>query len=363
MSKKIRILFIQNSLLHYRIPLYEFLNGQKGYELSVAFPYGELVPGTSFQQIKLQVREIGGFVLHDGLYKLCRQYDVVIAMFNIRWLTHLKLAFLKDRSFGFVYWGIGVSTERGYDFTKRYDPVRYLFARLADAMLFYADFPVQKYRRAGISGKKLFVAPNTVETNLPEDYRRPRDLMFKEKLVFIGSLQGRKNLQELLDCVAGLTPRYPDLTLHIVGDGEMRSLLEDYAQTMHIGQRVIFYGTITQDEALAEIFADALACVSPGQAGLSVLKSFSFGVPFITSATAITGGERFAIQDNRNGLLYPATYPDLNACLIALIDKPEDARVMSENAYATYWQHRTIPIMAAGFTQAIDYALSRRKNS
>lgn len=359
MPTKTRILIIQNSLLHYRIPLYEFLNRQEGYELCVAFPYGEIVRGTTFRQIKLQVQKAGPFILHQGLYDLCCQYDVVIAMFNIRWLTHLKLAWRMNRSFGFVYWGIGVSTECGFNVTRRYDPIRYLFAHRADAMLFYSDFPVEKYRRAGIDARKLFVAPNTVETVLPAHYSDRRRASRKNKLIFIGSLQNRKNLGELLDCFADLASEHNLLTLHIVGEGEMRQPLEAQVRAQQLKTRVIFHGQINEDSLLAEIFADAVACVSPGQAGLSVLKSFSFGVPFITSATAITGGERFAIHDNWNGLLYPARYPDLATCLNALLEDPEKVEELSEAAFASYWPHRTIPVMAAGFTASIKYALAR----
>jgi glycosyltransferase involved in cell wall biosynthesis len=355
-----RILFLQNRLLHYRIPLYEYLHRQEGYEVSVAFPYGEFFEKTGFRQIKLATKRVKSFVLHEGLYDLCCKYDVVIAMFDIRWLTHLKLALLRNRPFGFIFWGIGVSTEKGYDATHRFDAVRYWFARQADAMVFYSDYPVEKYQRAGVARPKLLVAPNTVDTAWSEEYWHERKHAIKTKLVFIGSLQARKNLGELLECFFRLAPQYPSLTLHIVGQGTLQSTLVEMIQNRGLTKRVVFHGQVNDDDTLRTIFKDALACVSPGQAGLSVLKSFSFGLPFITSTRAITGGERFAIRDDYNGFLYPGTYPDLESSLGALLTNPERADAMSTAAAESYWQHRTIGVMASGFTKAIDYAIAQR---
>jgi glycosyltransferase involved in cell wall biosynthesis len=360
MGTKKRILFLQNRLLHYRIPLYEYLNRQEGYEISVAFPYGDIFEKTGFQQIKLPVQTVNSFVLHRGLYDLCCKYDVVIAMFDIRWLTHLKLALLQNRPFGFVFWGIGVSTEKGFDATQRFDTVRYWFARRADAMVFYSAYPVEKYRRAGIPEEKLFVALNTVHTEWSEEYWEKRNQDTKTKLVFLGSLQARKNLDELLECFFRLAPQYTNLTLHIVGQGTLRSALNEKIQNQGLQKRVVLHGQINDDPALRSIFRDAVACISPGQAGLSVLKSFSLGLPFITSSRAITGGERFAIQDDCNGFLYPGTYPDLESSLRALLADPERINSMSKIAFESYWQHRTIGVMASGFTKAIEYAITQR---
>ncbi|MPR33412.1 glycosyltransferase family 4 protein [Salmonirosea aquatica] len=361
MTTKKRILFLQNRLLHYRIPLYEFLNRQAGYEVCVAFPYGDVVPKTEFRQIKLSIQKAKAFVLHERLYELCCEYDVVIAMFDIRWLTHLKLVLIRNRPFGYVFWGIGVSTEKGYDAIKLYDPVRYYFARRADAMIFYSDYPVEKYKRAGISEQKLFVAPNTVNTEWSDEYWDQRSQAIKTKLVFIGSLQARKNLDELLHCFFILAPKYHYLTLHIVGEGTLKPLLKEKILNQGMEKRIVFHGQVNQDKVLSTIFKDALVCVSPGQAGLSVLKSFSFGLPFITSAHAITGGERFAIQDDYNGFLYPGTYPNLESTLLALLDNPQRVKVMSKAACDSYWRHRTIDVMASGFSKAIEYAFSLRQ--
>ena len=46
----------------------------------------------------------------------------------------------------------------------------------------------------------------------------------------------------------------------------------------------------------------AIMSISLNQAGLSVLNSFAHGVPFVTMNNAASGGEKFNIVNNYNGI-------------------------------------------------------------
>jgi hypothetical protein len=71
-----------------------------------------------------------------------------------------------------------------------------------------------------------------------------------------------------------------------------------------LAESVIFHGAIYDEKELSVHFKNALLCISPHQAGLSVAKSMGYGVPFVTYKEAITGGERYHITDGVNGILY-----------------------------------------------------------
>ena len=99
--------------------------------------------------------------------------------------------------------------------------------------------------------------------------------------------------------------------------------------------------------------------ISPDQAGLSVLKSFAFGVPFITKNNAITGGERLNIVNQSNGWLYNEDQ-ELDEILEKCIHDKRFFKKMGENAYRFYWNKAQIDVMVLGFENAINYALETK---
>ncbi len=358
MKKKLKILFLQNRLPHYRVDLYESLHSLDNLEIAVAYSYGEQAAGASFRQIVLPAAPGGSFVRHEGLYKLCCSFDVVIAMFDIRWLTFGKLSLMRSRPFRLIYWGIGVSTEKGYDAGFLFDPVRYLWAHLSDAVVFYSEYPVRKYRRALVSSRKMFVAPNTVRTVLSGDYMQKRADSVRNRFVFIGSLSGRKHIHRLITSFARLHKKFPFIGLDIVGQGAGLPGIEAQLEEEGIRHACRIHGQINDDARLSAIFQHALACVSPGQAGLSVLKSFSFATPFIAGSGAMTGGELFAIKDGTNGFIYPGINSTLDDCMTRLIESPSLADQLSLNAFHTYWRQRTMEHIRDGFMAAITFVTS-----
>ena len=71
----------------------------------------------------------------------------------------------------------------------------------------------------------------------------------------------------------------------------------------HMRNNICLTGAIYDEEKLLELFKKAIICISPNQAGLSVQKSMGYGVPFVTSREAFTGGEIFDITDEDSDLI------------------------------------------------------------
>lgn len=106
-------------------------------------------------------------------------------------------------------------------------------------------------------------------------------------------------------------------------------------------------------------FFRSILCISPKQAGLSVLKSMGYGVPFVTRKDAITGGEINNIMDGVNGIFYHS----LNELADVIIDvrcHPENFKRMSENARTYYLQNASIEKMAHGFIDATNFVQKKQ---
>lgn len=101
-------------------------------------------------------------------------------------------------------------------------------------------------------------------------------------LLFAGALnESRKNVRLVLEAVARLGPREPDLELWLAGPGELPTDLSDDARAGLA--RVTLHHTASADELL-ELYQRAWVTVLPSQAevfGLVVLESLACGTPAV----------------------------------------------------------------------------------
>jgi glycosyltransferase involved in cell wall biosynthesis len=105
----------------------------------------------------------------------------------------------------------------------------------------------------------------------------------------------------LIDSFATLAERFPDWTLHIVGDGPRRVELERQTTHAGIGDRVIFTGAVSDvapEYATADLFVIPSAYES---FGLATAEALAAGVPAVGFADC--PGTNEIIEDGVNGLL------------------------------------------------------------
>jgi glycosyltransferase involved in cell wall biosynthesis len=352
-----KVLILQQFLPHYRIPIFNALGNTAGIELTVAHSEGEVKPnpGGSFQQVLLHwEHRFGFFWVKDDLLQLCNKFDVVICLFNLKVPAYWRLSLIKKRKFRFIFWGIGVTAIKGYDIANPYDRARYWLAKKADAVVFYSSYPIEKYVAGGVPREKMFVAHNTVQIT-PEFLSG--DMEAKNALLFLGTLYADKRVDELVEAFLLAIPKFNrPVLLDIVGDGDQRQALELQVQRAGLQGKVLFHGAINDAERQKVFFRKSFACISPGQAGLSVLQSLSFGVPFVTTTNAITGGERLNVKHGYNGVLYQGDAEKLADELVKIVNEESYCRTLSENAYHYFETECTVAKMIKGYTDAIAYA-------
>lgn len=347
-----KVLLIQQVIPSYRVPIFNLL--AESADLTVVYESGAAPDGARFHVKKASLFHIPriGKVYRGGLRKLTRGYDVVINSYDTPAYAVRRLGRLKRRGFGLIHWGIGVSAS----YTARYDAddqnKRFydVILRASDACLFYSDYPAKKYAAQGWPVEMLFTAPNTVSVLRDETPRK------KDTVLFLGSLYPQKGFDELLeqyDLACRENANVPRLV--IIGDGSERERIETWVREHGLRERVEFTGAIFDDAVLGWYFAAAIVCVSPNQAGLTVLKSMGCGVPYITRRDAITGGELFNIHDRKDGVLYDRP-EELKDILLELTEHPETFMLYGRNALAFYESCRKPRDMADGFLAAISYA-------
>ena len=137
--------------------------------------------------------------------------------------------------------------------------------------------------------------------------------------VAMGRLVRRKNLERLLEAMAGL--ERPDLELLVIGDGPERARLESLAGERGLGARVRWLGFVPEARKYQILAAsDIFALPSLHEAfGLVYLEAMHCGLPVIA---ARPGGQEDYLEDGRTGFL--VTTDDVAAMRTALSRLADD---------------------------------------
>ena len=355
------MIILQRIISLYNIPLYREIN--KKYKVLLAYSQkAELMPDDidvqkvqypPYQEFKNMTDiELSYFI--DEMLKFCCGYDIIVLPME----PHAKMLHVIEKlrkRIKVILWGIGVAASYNtrYDSEEYQSPSFASMISIADAGIFYSSYPVEKYQKCGIPKNKMFVAHNTVEVLSIEQCKQK-----KNSFLFVGTLLKQKRVDLLLQSYKDCVQRRSDVPdLIIIGSGEEYAAIREWIDQNKLSDKVFMTGAVYEEEKLRQYFLNAYAVISPDQAGLSVLKAMGYGVPFITSADAITGGEIFNIKDGVTGVLLH-DLSELTEVLCDVAGHPGKYRQLGENAYRHYHSSRTIGICAEGFFSAADYVLS-----
>jgi glycosyltransferase involved in cell wall biosynthesis len=352
--KNTNILLISEFVPHYRIPIYNILNKRRS--LTVLHSQANIdVSNCEFNHVYVKSWSIGPFnYFNINLNKFCKGFKVVIAENNIRFLDRNFLILFPWRKYKWISWGIGQAASYNkklgdQDFYKK---IRLLLQKKSDAIILYSDFSLKLLLDSGIDPGSIFIANNTVSLQnvaLPDNY--------KKNILFIGSLYKQKKINELLYAYRSALDICSDLgNLLIIGDGTERVILEKLSQSLNLEKKVTFLGNIEDNKLLSGYFSKALICISPGQAGLSVLTSMANSVPFVTRTDAITGGEIFNINNGGKitGVIYEKK-DDLITLLCDTVANRNKYMIMGENARKYYKRERSPELMVESIINAVKF--------
>ena len=152
-------------------------------------------------------------------------------------------------------------------------------------------------------------------------------------LVSVGNLIERKRHADVIEALAILAPRWPDLRYVIVGDGGERPALEALAAARGLRDRVRFQGRLTPDDALAAARSGTLL-VMPSIAeafGVAYVEAMAAGVPAI-GCRGEDGPEEIAAAGGGIELVSPRDPAGLATAIAGLLRDP--ARLAQQRATA-----------------------------
>jgi glycosyltransferase involved in cell wall biosynthesis len=103
--------------------------------------------------------------------------------------------------------------------------------------------------------------------------------LFKMKLISVGSFKWKKNFKTLIAAFKLLSEKLPNLSLSIIGGGELESNLRHQAAELGVSEKVKFLGILSQDKIASEL----------NNSSLFVLPSMAEGRPKVVAEALATG--------------------------------------------------------------------------
>jgi glycosyltransferase involved in cell wall biosynthesis len=150
-------------------------------------------------------------------------------------------------------------------------------------------------------------------------------------VLFVGRLDFRKGLFDLLESFKKISEIMPNLLLKIIGKGPLRKSLEHIVEKNNLEQRVLFLNHVSDEELVSNYQKARLVIIPSHYEGLPtvLLEAMACGTPVV--ATRINGNVD-VIDDGVNGILVEPKKPsELTRAILSIIEDEEELKQIGHN--------------------------------
>ena len=288
-----------------------------GLEGIVEFP-----PGGSLFKLRAQTARIKlGRYLHSNRVTIAHSYDFYS---NLMMIPSARLAGVPIV--------VGSQRQLGDLISPLRNRVQNALFRWCDRVVCNSQAAASRLQKVGVQPGKLKVIPNALPDNaftetsplLPPN---PEGL----RIVMIARMNDPAKRHDIfLQAAARLARKHPKLEFVLVGDGDLRARLEKLANTLDLGNRVIFLG---ERHDIAAVLASAAISVLPSiseSLSNAIMESMAAGVPVVACRV---GGNEELIRDGESGFLVSRDNVDELAERVGLlVTQPELQKVFAAAA-------------------------------
>ena len=403
-DREIKIALIQQICTAYRARFFEKLSkrfAQKGLRLTVFFgkpqrglTYSGIIPEPKLSEFGFDYKVLPK-IAYEGklptspfhfkrsliffptlIFEIAKgKYDIIISssvgdMLNLLPLFVVNKLLLRK---GFIVWCGGNLKDNA---PKPNDSIvkktAYVFARFIfkhyDACIAYGPATKRFHTYLGADPSRIFIALNTVDTlyfeevlktrkNEVDHLRRKLGVEGKECILYVGVLEKRKKLDNLILAFKELRKSMNDATLLIIGDGPRREFLQELCVKERV-EDVYFlgkvgYGDIPLFYGLCDVF------VLPSQGGIAVAEAMACGKPVIITeeCNALRSIPNLVKQGENGFILKAGDIASLAQYMMKVLSNQVLAKSMGTKSKQMAKKYFSIEKMLAGFEQAINYVV------
>lgn len=228
-----------------------------------------------------------------------------------------------------------------YEDTSRFNKmIRKFFYKWLDNVVVLTQEDQKSYSRDGI---KTSVIPNMLPF-YPEDINI--STVESKKLLAVGRLTPGKGFDKIIPLLAPLLHRYPEWALDIMGEGELRPMMEEQIRTLSLDGQVHLPGA---SKAIEEHYGGASIFLLTSRSesfGMVLIEAKAFGLPVV--AYDAPHGPRDIVSQEEDGFLVPlgdaSTFLEKTEVLVSRPDLWRDFSVQARENVKVYLPERVAPL-------------------
>ncbi|MCP4538179.1 MAG: glycosyltransferase [Chloroflexi bacterium] len=270
---------------------------------------------------------------------LLRVFDFMALL--LRWTTPVRAVFWTFHSANFVIKKEHLARHKWLLTPKRwaYRCLYVLTARWVDGFVAVSEqiqeSLVQEFGPAVAS--KITVISNGVDVHRYGNERNRKAIRRSlsvpyaaQVLIMVGTLKPVKGHRYMLEALPALVSRCPAVYLVVVGDGELRDVLQAQVAALNLSNHVRFLGN-RQDIGDLLVAADVFVLSSLWEGlSMALLEAMASSLPIV--ATEVSGTTQAIISDETGLLVPPGDATKLAQAIEQLLSNPERARAMGARA-------------------------------
>lgn len=303
---ELKILFIQRVITEYRLDLIkEFCNlfqqvgiiSSKGNQTGTLKVANGLTTQKKYKNLSIYIlpsvklnykgeSRSTSLFLYPKALKYIKDYDIIVFEGTTNILNNSYLIpFARILKKKIIFWDAGYSLSKRSLKRKIIDLVNFPLVRLTDMQMAYSTL-AKTYLINNMGAKNAFVNLNTINTNYFEKIEKEiinniQSYTFDKqnvKLLYVGAIEKRKKIKELIDIILRLNENDKRFHLNIIGGGNYLKTLKEYTK---FNKEITFLDPIYDKEKLKSFYFTSDLFVLPGDGGLAILQSHLFGLPVI----------------------------------------------------------------------------------
>lgn len=244
-----------------------------------------------------------------------------------------------------AFWGHGV------DFVQDRPTIETwllgFLARRADHYFVYTERGMAELKKIGLPSNQITVVFNSIELIAPEHASEKPTTNKSRCVLFVGGLDEAKGAHHLPRIATYLAEHHTDVTIHVIGDGELRKKIE--LQTSHL-ENIKLHGALFGSDK-AELISEAQLLVQPGRVGLIALESLFYGSPIVTMAKQKHGPE-FDYLSTETSVVSGDSIEDYCVALADILEDKERLEMMQMKCRANS-EKFTLNRMVTSFAQGV----------